>query len=296
MHSENTRGAILMLVGVAAFTLSDAVMKLLGTQFPLFQTLLWRGMLVCALLGLMAWRAGAFRVAMDGRDWRFVLTRAAADTAATWFFLQALYHMPLANLTAIMQALPLTVTLGASLFLGEKVGWRRLAAIATGFVGVLLIVRPDADGFERHALYALICVVLVTARDLLTRGMGRSIPSLIVALANAALVTLFGLVGTMGEALVLPDVQTLMLLGATAVCIVGGYLLTVMAMRMGELSVIAPFRYSALVWALLLGLVLLGEWPDPLSLTGAALIVATGLFTLYRQRVNARRSRAPAPR
>jgi len=296
MPSDNTRGALLMLIGMAAFTLSDAIMKLLSAEVPLFQTLFWRGIAVSLVLALMAWRMGAFRVALSGTDRRMVLVRAAADTASTWFFLQALYNMPLANLTAIMQALPLTVTLGAALFLREPLGWRRLVAIGVGFVGVLLIVRPDAEGFDRHALYALLCVALVTARDLLTRGMGRSIPSLMVALANAVMVTLFGLIGSTTEGFALPGPHALALLSGTALCIVAGYLMTVMAVRTGELAVVTPFRYTGLVWALVLGLVLLGEWPDGITILGAALIVATGLFTLYRQRVIARRSRAPAPR
>lgn len=284
MLSENARGAILMMGGMAAFTASDAVMKALGPQLPLFQTLVWRGVAVSLILTFWAWQAGAFRVAVAPRDRRLVLLRAVVDTASTWFFLQALYHMPLANLTAIMQALPLTVTLAAALFLHESVGWRRLTAIGVGFVGVLLIVRPEAGGFDLYALYALLCVALVTARDILTRGMSRSVPSLLVALANAVLVTVFGLVGSVSETLTMPASATFALLGVTAVCIVGGYLLTVMAVRCGEMAVVTPFRYTGLVWALVLGLVLFGEWPDALTFAGAALIVASGLFTLYRER------------
>lgn len=296
MHSENTRGALLMMAGMAAFTSSDAIMKALGQSFPLFQTLAWRGVLVSAILAVMAWRMGAFRVALSARDRRLVAVRALADTASTWFFLQALYHMPIANLTAIMQALPLTLTLGAALFLAEPVGWRRLVAIGVGFVGVLMIAQPGPSGFGLHAVYALICVLLVTARDLLTRGMGRSVPSLVVALANAVLVTLFGLAGSLSEPLTLPDLPRLGLILGTALCIVAGYLLTVMAVRTGELAVVTPYRYTALVWALVLGFLAFGEWPDWVTATGAGLIVGSGLFTLYRQRVAARKARAPVRR
>lgn len=288
MVSENTRGAMMMLAGMAAFTASDAIMKLLGSQFPMFQTLVWRGLAVSVILALMAWRMGAFAVAIAPRDRRLVAVRALADTASTWFFLQALYHMPIANLTAIMQALPLTVTLGAALFLGEGVGWRRLLAIGIGFAGVLLIERPGTEGFGVHALYALICVLLVTARDLLTRGMSRSVPSLVVALANAVLVTLFGLAGSLSEPFTLPPPSVMALLCGTAVFIVAGYLMTVMAVRTGDLSAVTPFRYSSLIWALIVGLILFGEWPDWITLTGAALIVGSGLFTLYRNRLTSK--------
>jgi len=295
MLSDNARGALMMMVGMAAFTLSDAIMKLLATQLPLFQTLLWRGLAVSAVLGLMAWRAGAFRVALTGGDRRLVLLRALADTVSTWFFLQALYHMPLANLTAIMQALPLTLTLGAALFLGERVGWRRLVAIGVGFLGVLLVVRPDSSGFDLYALYALLCVGLVTARDLLTRRMARAIPALLIALANAVAVTLFGLVGSASEVFTAPTGQGALLLAGTAVFVVAGYLMTVMAVRVGELGFVTPFRYTGLIWALVLGFVIFAEWPDPLTQLGAGLIVATGLFTFYRERLTARRLRARAP-
>ncbi|MFN4101033.1 MAG: DMT family transporter [Pararhodobacter sp.] len=296
MLSDNARGALLMMAGMATFTLSDAIMKQLGTQMPMFQTLAWRGLGVCLILGVVAWRAGAFRTIILPGDRRLVILRTLADTAATWFFLQALYNLPLANVTAILQALPLTVTLGAALFLGERVGWRRLLAIAVGFVGVMLIVRPDAAGFDRHAISALISVGFVTLRDLLTRRMSRSVPSLIVALANAGAVTLFGLAGSVTETFVRPDPQTALLLLGTTIFVVGGYLMTVMAVRTGELSVVTPFRYTGLIWALVLGLVLFSEWPDLVTLLGAALIVATGLFTFYRERITARRSRASVPR
>lgn len=296
MLSDNARGAVLMMAGMAAFTLSDSIMKLLGPQLPLFQTLAWRGVAVSLVLALMAWHKGAFRVAVSRHDKGLVALRTFTDTASTWFFLQALYHTPIANLTAIMQALPLTVTLGGALFLGETVGWRRLIAIAVGFLGVLLIVRPEAGGFDTYAIYALICVALVTARDLLTRRMTRSVPSLIVALANAVTVALFGLAGAASEPFVVPGPHTAMLLGGTAAFIVAGYVLTVSAVRTGELGFVTPFRYTGLIWALVLGLVLFGEWPDAITQLGAALVVATGLFTFYRERLTARRARAPIPR
>ena len=296
MLSDNARGAVLMMAGMAAFTMSDSIMKLLATELPMFQTLLWRGLGVSLVLSVLAWRKGAFRVVIARHDRWLVALRTLTDAASTWFFLQALYHTPIANLTAIMQALPLTVTLGGALFLGESVGWRRLIAIAVGFLGVLLIARPEAGGFTIYALYALICVMLVTARDLLTRRMTRSVPSLIIALANAAFVTLFGLVGATTETWTAPGGHAAFLLAGTALFIVAGYVLTVSAVRTGELGFVTPFRYTGLIWALALGLILFGEWPDPLTQLGAALVVATGLFTFYRERLSARRARAPIRR
>ncbi|WP_068306677.1 DMT family transporter [Pararhodobacter sp. CCB-MM2] len=291
MLSDNARGAILMMAGMAAFTVNDSIMKLVSSDLPLFQSLAWRGIGVSVVLALMAWRAGAFRVVLSGSDKRLILVRTLCDTASTWFFLQALFQMPIANLTAILQALPLTVTLGAAVFLREPVGWKRLTAIGIGFLGVLLIVRPEAGGFDLYALYALISVALVTVRDLVTRRMTRGVPSLIVALANAVSVTLFGVLGASTEAVALPGASTLLLLAGASVFIIGGYVMTVSAVRTGELAFVTPFRYTGLIWALILGFALFHEWPDALTQLGAALIVATGLFTFYRERVAARRLR-----
>ncbi|PTX00666.1 DMT family transporter [Pararhodobacter aggregans] len=295
MLTDNARGALLMVAGMASFTLSDAIMKLLSSQLPMFQTLVWRGLGVSLVLVVLAWRKGAFRVAIARGDRWLVLVRTLADTGATWFFLQALYHTPIANLTAIMQALPLTVTLGAALFLGETVGWRRMTAIAVGFLGVLLIVRPEAGGFDRYAVYALVCIGFVTTRDLLTRRMSRSVPSLTIALANAVGVMLFGLAGSATESFVLPSGTAALLLLGTSAFIVGGYVLTVSAVRTGELGFVTPFRYTGLIWALVLGFALFAEWPDTLTQLGAGLVVGTGLFTFYRERASARRARAPIP-
>lgn len=293
MYSDNARGAMLMITGAAAFTLSDTVMKVLDGELPLFQTLLWRGLAVSVALVALAWHKGVFAIRLDRRDRWLISLRTLADTVSTWFFLQALYHMPIANMTAIMQALPLTLTLAGGLLFGEKVGWRRLAAIAVGFVGVMLIVRPDADGFDRYSLYALLCVALVTTRDLATRRMTRSVPSLVIALANAVLVTLLGAVGSFFEVWSPPQGVNIALVAATSALVVTGYLVTVMAVRVGELGFVTPFRYTGLVWALGLGFVVFGEWPDPITLLGAGLIVATGLFTFFRERaLNISRARA----
>ena len=301
MMTDNARGALLIVIAMALFVFNDTCMKLLLVEVPLFQALLVRGVLMTAIMGLLAWRAGALALhhlsGMAPRDRALIGARCLADTASTWFFLQALAHMPLANMTAIFQSLPLIVTLGAALFLGEKVGWRRLVAIVIGFCGVLLIVRPDAEGFDIFALYALASVVLVSARELFTRRMSKSVPSMLITLANVLAVTLFGASGVVVTGLEPVSTPMLGLLALAALFNVSGYLLTVMAVRIGDLSFVTPFRYTGLVSALVLGFVVFGDWPDAVTALGAALIVGTGLFTFYRERINARaRARAPLNR
>lgn len=288
MLSDNARGALFMTVSMAAFVANDTVMKLVFEDLPLFQSIFLRGVLTTLTFALIAWRLGALRLPELNGDRRLIAIRVFAECGATFFFLTALYNMPLATLTAILQAAPLTITLAGALFLREPVGWRRLLAIGVGFAGVLLIVRPGPAGIDLYAIYALVAVGFVTLRDLVTRRMPRTVPSMLVALATAGGVTVFAALGTLAEDWVRPVATNWAYLGSAVVFVLGGYLFSIMAMRVGELGVVSPFRYTGLVWALILGLVVFGDWPDHLTKLGAALIVGTGLFTLYREHRMAR--------
>jgi drug/metabolite transporter (DMT)-like permease len=283
MLTDNARGALMMMGAMAAFVINDALMKLVSAELPLFQAMFLRGVLTTLVFFVITRRLGALRHTLGRRDRVLIVLRVLAEAGSAYFFLTALFNMPLANVTAILQALPLTITLAGALFLREPVGWRRLLAIMVGFVGVLLIVRPDADGFDHYALMALLAVACVTVRDLVTRRMSRSVPSMTVALATAGGVTVFALVGAVSEGWVMPSGGVQLALGGAGLLIVAGYLLSITAMRLGDLGVISPFRYTGLVWALVLGFLMFGDWPDGLTLAGAGLIVATGIFTLYRE-------------
>lgn len=282
--SDNTNGALLMICSMAAFTFNDTLVKLLGADVPLFQMLFLRGVLASILIWGLAKSLGKLRWNLGRQDWALVIVRTLAEIGAAYFFITALYHMPLANVTAILQILPLTVTLGGALFFGEAVGWRRASAIAAGFCGMLLIVRPGPEGFDEYAIYAMIAVVFVTVRDLSTRKMSANVPSLTVTLVASLGVMVFAGIACLGAEWVALDTQHWALLGGASLFILAGYLLSVLVMRVGEVSFIAPFRYGGLLWALVLGLVVFGDWPDPITLTGAAIVVGAGVFTLLRGR------------
>ncbi len=286
--SDNTRGALYMLGSMAAFTINDAFFKMLSGEMPLMQALFLRGVLTTAALGAVAAAAGTFSYSYPRRDRKLVALRNLAEVGAAYFFLTALFNMPLANLSAILQALPLTVALGGFLAFREPLGWRRFGAIAAGFAGVMLIVRPGAEGFTAHSWHALAAVACVTVRDLATRRMSSAVPSTRVAFMNALAVMLFGLAGVPFTGWVAPEPAHLGALAGAAGFIVCGYLCGVQAMRSGDVAFIAPFRYTSLVWALVLGFAFFGDWPDSATLAGAAIVVATGLFTLYRERRAAR--------
>ena len=294
--NDNLRGACLMMASMATFTLNDATIKYLAQGLPTFQVVFLRGVGATLLIALLAHLTGALSKPIPKRDWPFVLGRSAAEVVSFLPFILALTHMPLANVTAILQALPLTITAAGAIFLGERVGWRRWSAIGVGFVGVLLIVRPGGSDFDGWSLVALSAMLTITVRELLTRRLSKDVPSLKVAIFTAIGVTLLGLVLSLREPWEPVDAGQGGLLLAASLFVFGGYLFSIMAMRVGEVAAVTPFRYTALVWGLMLGWLVFGEWPKPLTLIGAALIAGTGIYTLWREGRGAPMPRPQAPR
>ena len=281
--SPNTLGALLMMAAMAAFTVNDTLLKLTDGAVPLAQLLFLRGVVSTVLIYALARSLGALRFQVARRDWGLIAVRSAAEVGAAFFFVTALLNMPLANVTAILQALPLTVAVGAALVFREPLGWRRMSAIMIGFMGMLLIVRPGSDGFSLWSAYALMAVMCVTVRDLATRRLSPDVPSMTVTLASSVAVTLcFGGASTVTDwvPLTLPLAA---LIGGASIVIMAAYFFSVRAMRVGDISFIAPFRYTGLIWALVLGWLVFGDWPSNLTLVGALIVVAMGLFTLYRE-------------
>ena len=284
-HSDNLRGAAMMAGSMACFTINDAFLKTLSEAMPLFQVLLLRGAVTSAFMIWLAVWMGLHRVQVSPRDWVRIGVRTVAEAGAAWFFITALFHVDFANVAAIMQSLPLTITLAGALFLGDKVGWRRWAAILVGFAGVMLIIKPGGEGFTIFSVYVLASVACVTLRDLMARQVSTQVPSLLIAVVAAVGVTLFAGVGSLFvEWKPLTTGAGLSVLGS-ALFVIGGYILSVQSMRNGEISFVAPFRYTSLLVALVIGAVVFGTFPDVWTLVGAAVVVATGLFTLYRERV-----------
>lgn len=288
--SDNLRGALIMMASMAAFIFNDVCIKATGGVVPLNQLLFLRGVLTSVFIFVLALKLGSLKLTLPAKDWALIALRTVSEIGAAYFFLTALFNMPIANITAILQVLPLTVTLGAALFFRDPVGWRRMTAILVGFCGMLLIVRPGPEGFNLYAIYGMIAVVFVTARDLSTRRMSTETPSMMVTLSASIGVMLFFGAGALFEPWAPIAMREIALIFGASVFIIGGYLFSVMVMRVGEISFIAPFRYTGLLWALILGFLLFGDWPDTITLLGASIVVASGVFTLYRERKVARRS------
>lgn len=294
--TDNMRGAALMTAAMAGYTLNDVCMKLMSSEMPLGQTVALRGVLSIGMMSLVGWYLGVLRFRLPLREWGLIALRTVSEVIVTYCFLTALYNMPIANVTAIIQALPLTVALAAWAFLAEPLGWRRLLAILVGFVGVLLIVQPGGQGFSIWSVYALGAVVFITLRDVVVRKMNPNTPSFTVALLTSIGITLAFAVLSWGEQWVALSGRSMISLTLAAVFITCGYLFSVMVMRVGDIGFVAPFRYTGLVVALIAGLLVFGDWPDGLTLIGAAIVVLTGLFTLYRERALTRRIGAKAAR
>lgn len=294
MHkiTDNMRGALFMMAGMAFFTFNDVCMKSLSGEVPLFQAIFMRGVLTSTLMLVLVLATGGLTLNLPRKDWILLGVRTLAEAGAAFLFISAVFNMPIGNATAILQGLPLTVTLAGALFLQEPVGWRRLLAILIGFVGILLIVQPGAAGFNSYAIYAVLAVLVITLRDLAVRGMSQNVSSMTVAIVASVGVTVLAGVASVGEDWVRPQTGPLLLLVGASFFIIGGYIFSVMTMRIGNIGFIAPFRYTGLLWALVLGLLFFGEWPDELAMLGIAIVVGTGLFTLWRER---KLSIAPTP-
>ena len=277
-----------MAAAMAGFTMNDAITKAVSSEMNFGEIMLVRGVVAIALIATLAWHQGALRP-LRTLVMKPVALRVAGEVLGTVTFLAAIVHLPLANTAAIFQALPLAVTLGAALMFGEPVGWRRWLAILAGFIGVLIIVRPGVEGFNQFSLFALISVFFCAVRDLATRRIPAQVPSLFITLVTTVTVTLAGaaIIVPLGG-WTPPSSRALGLLTLAAVLLLIGYQCVIMALRSGDISAVAPFRYSALLWAMLLGYLVFGDVPDAMMVTGAAIIVLSGLYAFYRERLRHR--------
>ena len=287
--SDNLRGALFMCAAMAFFSVNDAFMKTITQttpQFaatPLFEAIALRGLITVAGLGLLVIVTAGGQFRMTRRNAGLVGLRSLGEVAGTFAFLGALMHMPLATLTAIFQALPLAVTLAAAVIFGERIGWRRLAAIGVGFIGVLIIIRPGAASFDIWSLVALSSVAFIVLRELPTRRLGPEVPSVTVAFWAAVAVTLSSGAVALTQGFRLPGPTTLAMILAAGALVMAGYITSIRAVRLGDIAFVAPYRYTALVWGVALGWLAFDDFPDVWTLVGAGIVIASGLFTIWRE-------------
>ena len=294
---DNVRGALLMILAMAGFAVEDAFIKTAATDMPTGQILIVIGCVGGAVFWAITRRRG-IRLLTGDLLTRPVMLRNLSEIAGTIGFVTAITTIPLSTASAIAQAMPLVVTLGAAVFFGEAVGWRRWSAILAGLIGVLIIIRPGLQVFDPNALWAVLAVFGLAARDLAARAVPKGIPHLQLAAYGFLSLIPTGLILILasGEAPVWPDGRlTFLLAGAVLTGMLAYYAIT-SASRTGEVSVVTPFRFSRMLFALLIGVTIFGERPDLATYLGAALIIGSGLYTFLRERrlgrIEARRREA----
>ncbi|MGI9353361.1 MAG: DMT family transporter [Rhizobiaceae bacterium] len=284
--AENFRGCMFMLLAMASFAIGDALLKHVSENLPLSQILVIRGTFAAILFAIIGRALGQLGPVRTIMSFAFLL-RLLGEVVATAFFLTALFNMPMANASAIMQALPLTVSLGAAYFFGEVIGWRRILAITIGFIGVLLIVQPGMEGFNIFSIYCLVAVCGTTTRDLATRKLAPDISSLFVSLVTVIVIIIFGLALSLFQPWQPATFEEIGTLAVASLFLMSGFFGIISAMRVGEVGVVTPFRYSVLLFAVVIGIFFFDEIPDNLTIIGSSIVVFSGIYTIYRERVRA---------
>jgi drug/metabolite transporter (DMT)-like permease len=281
---ENIRGIALMILSMAGFSVADMFVKGVSDRIPVGEVLLVLGLGGAVIFAIWAKLKGE---AVFSRDFLspLILLRSAGEVVGTFGFVTALALTPLSSASTILQATPLAVTLGAALFLQEAVGWRRWSAIVVGFFGVLIIIRPGLEGFQPASLFAVLSVVGLSVRDLATRAAPKGLSSIRLGTYGfAVLIPVgLGLLAFQGGP-VQPDTTEALALLAVLVLDVAGYYALTLAMRMGDVAIITPFRYVRIVFAISLGYLAFGESLDFYTAIGAAIIIGSGLYTFARER------------
>jgi len=283
MQTYNLRGILLMILSMLGFAIEDVFLKLLSDTIPASQLLVLTGFGAAAVLAAIAKLQGA--PIYSNQLWeRPIIIRTLADLVGAIFFIWSIVLLPLTILSSIIQAIPLAVTAGAALILGERVGVKRWTAIAIGFIGVLIIIRPTTQGVNIGALLALIFVAALAVRDLVTRQIRTKLPSVTISIYGFVAMGTAGLViASFSTPYVWPTtIETLWLALAILFAVIGYYMI-VISTRIGDASVVAPFRYSRLVFAVMLSFVFLGETIDPITGLGIFIVITSGLYTFWRE-------------
>ena len=281
--SDNSKGAALMTGASLAFVLNDFMMKLVFAELSVVQGVFLRGLFVCPLLMLICLQRHQLFVAVPRGDRGIIACRTALEIAITFLFLLALSQLSLAHVTAVLQAVPLILTAFAAIILREQVGWRRWAAVGIGFIGVMMIIKPGLDGFSVFSLSVLMAAILIAVRDILTRRLSVRTPSFFVALVTALAVTFVASLVSATSSWQTPSLSSWFLMGGAALAIPAAYVLSVATMRIGDVSFVTPFRYTAVMFATILSSLLTGHPPDRLALFGTTLVIAAGLYCLHRE-------------
>lgn len=283
----NSRAILLMTFAMATFAVTDALIKRAATDIGAMQCLMVISLLSLVVFVPLVWRSGDRLFSAKALSPPMII-RTSGEIIGAAGVVGALAILPLSLVSALLQAQPLALTAAAALFLSERVGWRRWAAVGLGFTGVLIILRPGADGFDIALLLPLLGVIGLTARDLGTRLLPPDVSTPFAASWAIMSVATVGAIGTfVGAGWQDMNGEIWFVVLAASVTVSLAYFAITAALRIGEVSAVAPFRYTRIVFALAIAWVAFGERPDIWVWVGLAIIIASGLYTFWREQQTA---------
>lgn len=276
-----------MTAAMFGYVCNDALIKRAAEDLPLFEAIFLRGSALVVILTILV-RSRGISVPLARFVEPAMALRIGMETIGTAIFLLALTKVPLAGLTAVMQLVPIAVTFAAARLLRESLSMHRLGAVVVGFVGVLFVIRPGSDDFTPWFLAGLITVGIVVVRELATRQISNSIPAPAIALGTGVAITTMGGVVSIFQGWQQPSAQSLALLAAAATFLSLGYLASVIAIRNGDIGFTAPFRYTVMIFAIVLQIVVFSDVPDAMTFIGSAIVSLAGIYMLLHERGSGR--------
>ena len=285
MISENTKGAFLISLAAACYVMSDIFMKFLSSEISIFQITFLRGLLVTFFLFSYCYISKASFFVREWKDRLVIAIRSILEVIMTYTFLAALFNMNVANANAILQLIPLMVLLGSFAFLRQSPKTHEWIAVLVGCLGALIIIRPGALDFNFFTIHALVAVLCLAARDLLTVRLNKNIPSNIVAFYSALMLTLASFLLSK-DPMYLGELRNSYFILYTAIFVSIGYIASVAAMRFGDVTFVSPFRYTALLWATVMGFIFFNEIPKFTTLLGGFIIILAGIYIFYKSKEN----------
>ena len=293
--AANVNAILLMVLSRALFTGNDIFTKYMGEHhFPSTEITAVRNSIAGIMLAILAWHFGALKTLGPALRHPIVLGRAALESVGVILVVAALPHVSLGESAVILQTVPLLLVPLSAIFLKEKVGWRRWTAIIVGFLGVLMVAGPLEGHINVWLLATEAGAILYAVRDVITQRIGPAIPTVMVTLTTTAMTGVFGFVGGAGEVWQPIDMKMWGAMIAAAIFLGSANYYYIRSMREGAIAVVAPFRYSAVLWAVIAGFIFWGDFPDLMAITGTVLIIGSGLYTFSRELTHLRRGKALA--
>ena len=265
--------------------MSDIFMKFLSSEISMFQITFLRGLLVTFFLFCYCYISKASFFITEWKDRIVITIRSILEVIMTYAFLAALFNMNVANANAILQLIPLMVLLGSFTFLRQSPKTHEWIAVFFGCLGAVIIIRPGASDFNFFTIHALVAVFCLSARDLITVRLNKNIPSNIIAFYSALMLTIVSFLLSK-DTVHFGEVRNSFFIVYTAIFVSVGYTASVAAMRYGEVTFVSPFRYTALLWASVMGFVFFGEIPKFSTLFGGSIIILAGIFIFYKSKDN----------